>query len=141
MTKLELNGKFIIKNEEPILLKLLSYFVTFVDGVYSGIPFCCIRHFCYLEWKYLTPTASLAHHFRTGYYDVNEGDRKVFADYVLCDKCYHNEHVVEIPKKGCPKIIKWMKKKVLGFRKKIMGYDPCKYPALYYERNKLTIYT
>lgn len=62
----------------------------FCNGLYSGIPLCCVLYFCKHVYAGIFAIADHARETR--------GSNSI--GYVQCDKCFHNKHHVEIKLNG-----------------------------------------
>lgn len=88
-----------VKNPLGVVKKCWNFIYHYINGWYSGIPKCCIRHFCNLDWQYATPTSFLSEWL----YGSKDG-----ANYVRCSKCRDEGYEVKLKKAGnfFPKSIK-----------------------------------
>lgn len=85
-----------IKNDLNVFKRIWNFVYHFLNGLYSGIPVCCIYHFCKLDFKYLTPTGFLSSWM---YGDVPTPDNNGnihgpynAANYCRCHKCRDENH-------------------------------------------------
>ena len=62
---------------------------NFINGVYSGIPLCCVLYFCMATYK--NPyrlVGLLSDRKRKNLLPNKEEQKTVISDFVLCNKCF-----------------------------------------------------
>lgn len=78
--------------------KIRNAIYDFANGLYSGLPLCCIWFF--VKKAYSSTHVGYETHIRRGGTPITWRTSSRHG-YVQCDKCYQKNHVVKQRNKGC----------------------------------------
>lgn len=118
-----------IKNDLNILKRIWNFIYHFLNGIYSGIPICCVYHFCRLDFKYLTPTGFLSS-WLYGDVPIPDNNGNIHGpynatNYCRCYKCRGHDH-----KRRC-------KNNGNIFGRYLSPFYPCRDVVLDYVKNNI----
>jgi len=93
-----------------MIIRIKEAIYNFINGIWSGMPFCCVIFFVKKSWIYQCDTAYHVENKRNNVIYCTERGMKLKEipehEYVACDKCTLHKTFVKIKENGI--ICQWL---------------------------------